>query len=136
MKQIDTNSAMDIIHKYSVSKTDFNEDEIVEYSEALEYMLETDFMTPEAWMFNLGDFYRRIGEYDLALKYFYLCLDENCEVAYIGLAHTYRRMKEFDKAYEYYLLARENGFKNAAGYIDDMQKERILWREEEFNGIG
>lgn len=135
MKQLDLDTAMKIVHKYT-RKSQFTEDEIAEYSEALEYMLEYDFMCPEVWMFNLGDFYRRIGKYDLALKYFHLCLDEGSTVAYIGLAHTYRRMKEFDKAYEYYLKAKENGFKNAVGYIDDMRIEQTLWKEEEFNGIG
>ena len=135
MKQLNSKTAMEIIHKYT-RQHQYTEDEIAEFSEALEYMLENDYMCPEAWMYNLGDFYRRIGRYDLSLKYLNMCLDEGSSVAYIGLANTYRQMKEFDKAYEYYMKARENGFKNAVGYIDDMRREQILWKEEEFNGIG
>ena len=129
MKQMDSDTAMLIIHMYT-GKDQYTEDEAAEFSEALEYMLDHDFMCPEAWMFNLGDFYRRIGKYDLAVKYFRMCLNEDSNVAYIGLGDTYREMKEYDKAFEYYTKAAGKGYKQAYSRIEAMR------REEGSNGTG
>lgn len=84
MKKMTSASAMKIIHYYSGNE-DLSEDEEAELIEALEYMLENEPYVKSAWMFNLAGYYDRIGKYDLAVKYYEMCIAENDPVGYLGL---------------------------------------------------
>ena len=127
MKRMTVSAAMKIIHFYSGQKN-YTEDEAAEYIEAMEYMLDHEPFVENAWLFNLAHLYDQIGKYDLAVKYYNLCIKDNA-VGYIGLGDTYRHMKEYEKAYACYMKAREHGFHKAASRIEDLIKE-----QEEYHG--
>ena len=105
--------AMEII-KRNTRKAEYTEDDIAEMIEALEYMLNIEYFTPEAWMFNLADFYDLIGKYELALKYYRMAIDNGDTVSFIGIARTYHHMGLDQTAREWCLKAYDAGWKKQA----------------------
>ena len=110
---MNSEQAMEII-KRNTRKAEYTEDDIAEMIEALEYMRDIEYFTPEAWMFNLGDFYDRIGKYELALKYYHMAIDNGDTVSFIGIARTYHHMGLDVTARVWCLKAYDAGWKRQA----------------------
>jgi len=122
MKKMTVSAAMKIIHFYS-DQREYTENDAAEYIEAMEYMMEHDTYAKNIWIFNLAHLYDQIGKYDLAIKYYNICITDN-PVGYIGLGDTYRHMKEYDHSYACYVKAKEHGFHKAIERMDNLMKEQ------------
>ncbi len=89
---MDTSKAWKIVES-NFCVEDADEDELILYEEALNYIMqgalalceEDDFYLwraeAEAGAFNLADYYERIGKYELALKYYAISKKYGCDFA-------------------------------------------------------
>lgn len=121
------NEATDIVSRYSFEKH-LNEDEQFLLSEALLYMIEHDPGARDIWEYNLASHYDKMGEYDLAIKYFNICLKANNTVAYLGLGDVYRHKKEYESALAYYEEAKRHHLYQADSRIRSLKREMMFSR--------
>ena len=125
------NEATDIVSRYSF-ENHLSEDEQFLLAEALTYMIEHDPAARDIWAYNLASYYDKTGEYDLAIKYFNICLESKNTVAYLGLGDTYMHLKDYDRAMEYYQEAKKHHLYQANGRIRSLNRKTgfAKWRKK------
>ena len=121
--------ATDIVSRDSFEEH-LSEDEEFLLAEALTYMIEHDPEARDIWAYNLASYYDKIGEYDLADKYFNICLESNNIVAYLGLGDLYMHQKDYDRAMAYYQEAKDHHLYQADGRIRSLKRKMgfAKWR--------
>jgi tetratricopeptide (TPR) repeat protein len=122
--------ATDIVSRYSFESR-LSEDERFLLAEALTYMIEHDPAARDIWAYNLASYYDKIDEYDLAVKYYNVCLESRNVVAYLGLGDVYMHQKDYDRAMAYYQEAKKHHLYQADGRIRALHRKMrsTKWRE-------
>ncbi len=119
---------MSLIDAYKIATmyddiSELSEDDLTEYIDALQYLIDNDPYCPGAWFLDLGNAYDSIEKYELAVKYYSIGIDKGEMAGYIGLGNTYRHIHEYAKAYDCYKKALDAGYPKARKLISRLKEE-------------
>ncbi len=103
--------------------SELSEDELTEYIDALEYLIDNEPYGPEAWLYDLGWAYDSLGKHELAIRYFSLAIEKGELIGFIGLGNVYRHVHEYRKARQCYEKALAAGYSKAKKRIRELEQE-------------